>query len=227
MTGADGALGKYVTDRLVNDGWEIHAAVHNQKTQDELFVNFHGHINKRVFAYQCDITDASSVEAFFMHSGMADGLVHLAGGFVSNTELGTTSIFDFDKIIKLNTYATFLMLKFSMPILKMQRRGVIVTMGARPGIHPTAHNAVYASSKAAVIALTLAAAEEGRPVNVRANCIVPAVINTHANLQWGSEEESKKWTPPEDIADLITYLVSSKSTGVTGTVIPMYGKLHS
>lgn len=65
MTGADGALGKYVTDRLIAEGWEIHAAVHNTKTEEELMQNFHHHINHRVFPYLCDLTDQDSVERFF------------------------------------------------------------------------------------------------------------------------------------------------------------------
>ena len=226
MTGADGALGKYVTDRLINEGWEIHATVHNTKTEEELFHTFHHHINNRVFAYRCDLTDSSSVERFFLNSGVADGLVHIAGGFVANSDLGSTTIQDFDHIFKLNTYSTFLLLKYAMPILKMQNRGSIVTIGAKPGLHPTSKNAVYAASKAGVISLSQTAAEEGRGNNVRVNCIVPAVINTPSNLKWGSEEEAKKWTPPEDIGDLITYLVSPKSAGLTGAVIPMFGKLH-
>jgi len=227
MTGADGALGKYVTDRLIADGWEIHAAVHNTKTEEELLQCFHHHINRRVFPYLCDLTSQDSVERFFQNSGLADGLVHIAGGFVANEDIGSTTQRDFEYIFQLNTFSTFLLLKYAMPLLKMQGRGTVVTMGAKPAVHPTASNAVYAASKAGVIALSQTAAEEGRPFNVRVNCIVPAVINTPANLKWGNPEAAKKWTPPEDIADLISYLASTKSSGLTGAIIPMYGKLHS
>lgn len=227
MTGADGALGKYVTDRLIAEGWEIHAAVHNTKTEEELMQNFHHHINHRVFPYLCDLTEQESVERFFHNSGMADGLVHIAGGFVANEDFNSTTSNDFENIFRLNTYSTFLVLKYAMPILKMQGRGTIITMGAKPGLHPTSSNAVYAASKAGVISLSQTAAEEGRPFNVRVNCIVPAVINTPSNMKWGSEEAAKKWTPPEDIGDLISFLTSNKSSGITGAVIPMFGKLHT
>lgn len=227
LTGADGSLGKYVTDRLIADGWEVHAAVHNTKTEEELFQNFHHHINHRVFPHRCDLTDPDSVERFFHSSGVADGLIHIAGGFVANSDFASTTAKDFDFIFRLNALSTMLLFKYAMPVLKMQNRGAIVTVGAKPALYPTASNAVYAASKAAVIALSRSAAEEGRSHNVRVNCIVPAIINTPSNMKWGSEEEAKKWTPPEDIADLITYLVSPKSSGITGSVIPMFGKLHT
>ncbi|MGH2644490.1 MAG: SDR family oxidoreductase, partial [Chitinophagaceae bacterium] len=90
-------------------------------------------------------------------------------------------------------------------------------------LHVIAENAVYAASKAALIHLTLAAAEEGRPFHVRANVIAPAVIRTEANAKWAaSTKELEKWTSPEDIAKTISWLISENGESVTGTVIPMY-----
>lgn len=112
-----------------------------------------------------------------------------------------------------------------MPSLKALGKGSIVTIGAKPALHPVAANAVYTASKSAVIALTMAAAEEGRPFNVRANCIIPAALQTPGNLSWASKEQFETFTPLQDIADTILFLMSDEGRGITGTTIPMYHKI--
>ncbi len=76
-------------------------------------------------------------------------------------------------------------------------------------------------------ALTLSVAEELREFGVRANCILPATIKTLQNIEWAREMEAEKFTPPEQIADVIAFLISESGKGVTGTMIPMYNKINA
>jgi NAD(P)-dependent dehydrogenase (short-subunit alcohol dehydrogenase family) len=152
-------------------------------------------------------------------------LVHLAGGYKAGNSITDYSNDDFTFLMDLNTRPTFLLLKHLLPKFKAQQAGSIVTIGAKPALHAVAANAVYTASKSAVIALTMAAAEEGRNVNVRANCIVPAALQTPGNLSWASKEQFNTFTPLDDVADTILFLMSDQSRGVTGTIIPMYNKI--
>lgn len=99
-----------------------------------------------------------------------------------------------------------------------------MTIGAQSVLHPVPNRAAYSAAKSAVVSLTQSVAEEGRAHGIRANCILPSIINTPANREWGSPEEIQKWVTPEAIARTIADLLAP-TNDVNGAVIPMYGRL--
>lgn len=226
ITGADGALGRVVTQKLLSDGWILYASVMNEKSMKTLEEIFPQHIHKTLFAIQADLANEKDVRQLVSSVKNIFGLVHIAGGYKEGKSIADYSAEDFDFLINLNTRPTFLLLKEILPALKNNNAGAIVTIGAKPAIKPTKGNAVYAASKSAVITLTLSVAEECRQHNIRANTIVPDTLQTKNNLSWASEEQFQKFTKLEDVADTIAFLVSENGRGVTGMAIPMFGKLH-
>src|SRR5699024_7039057 len=138
------------------------------------------------------------------------------------------SMEDFQSLLSLNAISAFLLLRRVLPVMKKQKKGSIVMIGAKPALYPMGKNAAYAASKAALINLMQSAAEEGRPQNVRANVIVPAVIDTPENRKWVNEHsQTEKWTAPYDIARTISWLISEKGESITGTIIPMLNKMKT
>ena len=225
VTGADGGLGVSVVNQLLTDGWQVSAVVHHNDKIKPLQERFTG---AALSVQAADLTREEAVNGMISAIPSFQGIVHLAGGFIGGATLNDHPTTVFDRMFDLNTRSTFLLLSAVMPRLKKNKGGSIITVGAKPALHPSGENAVYAASKAALINLTLSAAEEGRSDQVRANVIVPAVIRTQSNLQWASsEKEAAKWTPPEDIASVISWLASEKSASVTGTVIPLYHGLKA
>jgi 3-oxoacyl-[acyl-carrier protein] reductase len=220
ITGASGGLGVPVTRRFLQDGWALHAAVHHREAADQLIRQFPGY---PIQASVVDITRRDEVEGWIDAVTDMDGLVHLAGGFRGGNELAASSDADYEFLFNLHARATFYLLAAVMPRLKQRGGGAIVTVAARTALRPGKEAALYAASKAAELTLTLAAAEEGRPYQVRANCIVPAVIRTPANMEGAPEKEIAKWTDPADIAECIVFLVSDRGRSVSGALIPMYG----
>lgn len=219
LTGASGGLGTSVLSQLWEDGWPVSAIIRNPDNVTSFRKRF-PEVGLQVLA--ADLTTEEGVAGIFSGTDAIYGVVHLAGGFTGAGTLAETTSDTFDRMFNLNIRSAFLVLQAAMPLLKPQG-GAIVTIGAKPALHPTGENAVYAASKAALINLTLSAAEEGRRDHVRANAIVPAVIRTKSNLAWASSpEEAEKWTPPEDIARVISWLLSDEGASVTGTIIPLY-----
>lgn len=227
ITGASGGLGLAVTQKLLDDGWDLQAAVTDDPASNILRDQFPAQYGKSLHAVKADLTEVSGVRDFISGYEQATALVHLAGGFRPGVSLGDSRDEDFDFLINLNARSAFLLLKAVMPQMIRLGEGSIVTIGARPVLHPVAGNAAYAASKAALVSLTLSAAEEGRPYGVRANCILPAVIRTQANIQGVAEKEWSKWTPPEDIAGTVCFLVSSSAKGLTGMRLPMYHRISA
>lgn len=227
VTGADGGLGIPVVTRLLSRGWHVTAFLRHEENGEKLKAHFNEEENKRLSLIFGDITLAEDIERGVSKIKDLAALVHLAGGFEGAATFAEHDVLVYNQMFDLNTRSTFLLLRAVLPVLKKQNHGSIVTMGAKPAIEPGINNAVYSASKAALINFTLTAAEEGRKNNVRANVIVPAVIRTAANLKWAtSKEEAKKWTAPEDIADVICWLIADESKMVTGTVIPMFNQIR-
>lgn len=226
VTGAAGGLGIPVVTRLLAEGWHVYAVSREPAgSKKDLFPEKD---RENLSWLSGDLTDAATVEQVAAEAGSPEALVHLAGGFQAGKMLSAYEEKAFDHLFALNVRSAFLVMRALLPSMKEARRGSIVTIGAKPAIHPGAVNAVYAASKAALVNLTLSVAEEGRGSGVRANVIVPAVIRTAANAQWASSpDELDKWTPPEDIAGVVSWLLSPAGESVTGSVIPMYHGLRS
>lgn len=228
LTGASGGLGIPVVSEILKESWQVFALVHSEESRERLQKWFPGEYDRQLQVLEGDVTLESDVMNALEKAGNITALVHLAGGFKGAQNMEDQTGADYERLFSLNVWAAFLLLKNVLPGMKRQKKGRIVTIGAKPALYPTGENAVYAASKAALTNLTLSAAEEGRACNVQANMIVPAVINTEENKKWaGKHTEIENWTPPEDIARTIAWLISENGTGVTGSIIPMFHKMPS
>ena len=103
------------------------------------------------------------------------------------------------------------------------RPWAIVHVGARNGIEALPGAAAYSVTKAALVHLTRILDSELRPFGVRANAVVPGVIDTPANRAVLSPETMQHAVTPEAIATVIAFLVSDDAAPVSGAVIPVYG----
>jgi NAD(P)-dependent dehydrogenase (short-subunit alcohol dehydrogenase family) len=79
-------------------------------------------------------------------------------------------------------------------------------------------------SKAAVLAFVRAIDVEYRDDGVRANAVLPSVIDTPANREQMPDADHAKWVPPAEIARVIRFLCSPESAPISGAAIPVYGR---
>jgi NAD(P)-dependent dehydrogenase (short-subunit alcohol dehydrogenase family) len=112
-----------------------------------------------------------------------------------------------------------------LPGMVSRRRGSIVLIGSRAAERPweSANAAAYAASKAAVVALASAAAEEVRSAAVRINVILPSTIDTPQNRAAMPNADPSRWVTPESIAQVARFLLSDAARDVSGAAIPVYG----
>lgn len=220
ISGAAGNLGAVVTQFFLEKGSNVHAACFNAEEEARLAKEF-----PSVTTCVCDLGSAQGVSTWFESAPiLPDTVVHLVGGIQAGKPLAETTDAMFDAMIALNARSTFLVLRQAMNVLSASG-GAIITVAAKAALHPEPNKSAYAAAKAAVISLTLTAAEEGKPHNIRANCIVPGILRTPANLTWAENGEEALWTPPEHVAQTIYALATT--SGMNGAVLPLYGKLPS
>ncbi len=228
LTGGSGGLGLSVVGELLEKDWTIIAYIRSDRSKAVLEGAFPDAMKEQIRTIKGDVTKEQDVVEALHQAGEIDALVHLAGGFKGAKSVTEQSESDYQALFSLNALSAFLLLKNVLPLMKRQERGSIVMIGAKPALYPSGENAVYAASKAALTNLILSAAEEGRSQNVRANLIVPAIIDTPENRKWAGENtKSQHWTPPEDIARTISWLISEEGSAVTGTIVPMFNKIKT
>jgi NAD(P)-dependent dehydrogenase (short-subunit alcohol dehydrogenase family) len=100
----------------------------------------------------------------------------------------------------------------------------VVCVSSRAAVVPFAGAAGYVTSKAAVLAFANAVAVEYRKQGVRANTVLPSVIDTPANRESMPKADHSKWVQPVEIARVIRFLCSSDSAPTSGGAIPVYGR---
>jgi NAD(P)-dependent dehydrogenase (short-subunit alcohol dehydrogenase family) len=100
----------------------------------------------------------------------------------------------------------------------------VVCVSSRAAVRPFAGAAGYITAKAALLALVEALAVEYRDDGVRANAVLPSVIDTPANRAGQPDADHSRWVPPERIADVIAFLCSAASAVTSGAAIPVYGR---
>ena len=219
VTGARGALGKVVADIAVSRGARIagidYAASQMPATPERIEIG------------GVDLSDAAqaktAVEAAARHFGRLDALVNIAGGFAYET-VGDGDITTWQRMHALNLLTALNTSRAALPHLAASKAGRIVNIGAMGALQAGAGIGPYAASKAGVHRLTEALASEWKG-KVTVNAVLPSTIDTKANRADMPEADFTKWVTPQELAEVILFLVSDAAGGVTGALIPVSGRV--
>ena len=151
-------------------------------------------------------------------------VVNLVGGYAAGPLVDETDPDEFERMLRLNLRPGFLLARAAMPRLVAAGGGAYVGVSARPALRPFAGAAAYVTAKAAVLAFVQALDADYRDQGVRANAIVPSVIDTPANRAAQPDADHSKWVQPAQIARVVRFLVSDDAAVTSGGAIPVYGR---
>jgi NAD(P)-dependent dehydrogenase (short-subunit alcohol dehydrogenase family) len=158
--------------------------------------------------------------------GRIDALVNIAGGFRWET-VADGSIETWDWLYTMNLRSAVSATKSALPHL-LRRSGElggrIVNVGAAAGTNAARGMGAYAAAKSGVSRLTEALAAELRDSGITVNAILPSIIDTPVNRAELPSGEFDRWVTPQQVADVIMFLLSSKSSAITGASIPLMGR---
>ncbi|MDP9135789.1 MAG: SDR family NAD(P)-dependent oxidoreductase [Actinomycetota bacterium] len=156
--------------------------------------------------------------------GPLTALVNLVGGFAAGKRLHEEPPEVMGKMLGLNLSTAVGASRAALPELIKSGGGAIVCVGTKTALQPFSGGAAYSISKAAVLALVTALDVEYREDGVRANAILPSVIDTPANRESMPDADFSAWVTPVEIARVIRFLCSAQSAPVSGARIPVYGR---
>ncbi|KAI0396106.1 NAD(P)-binding protein [Xylariaceae sp. FL0594] len=193
-----------------------------------------------------DVTSEESVNETLVRAtrlfGRVDHVVNSAGLGISTTrEIAEADTIEFKRLLDVNVTGTFLVLKCVSAVMRTQEprpndpsspdrgstRGTIVTLGSASSFASTPNMAQYTTSKFAVLGLTKNSALDNAAHGIRVNCVCPSWVQTPMVKQaidtvpgLGAQIDSAvplgRIAQPEEVADAVTFLLSSRSSYVTG-----------
>jgi NAD(P)-dependent dehydrogenase (short-subunit alcohol dehydrogenase family) len=197
----------------------------------------------RVIPFTADLSkpDAcvDSIRSALFALGGIDALISNAG-IVRSAPLSELDVETFDLLFQTNTRPTWLLGKAAYPALK-QSRGCIVATASIAGEHATPPLATYSASKAALIMLVRQMAIEWGPDGIRCNCVSPGPTYTRLTEGAFNDEDDpaqlrnrlrreaavplRKLGQPDEVAEAILFLASSKASHITGIDMAVDGGL--
>jgi NAD(P)-dependent dehydrogenase (short-subunit alcohol dehydrogenase family) len=219
ITGALGALGAVVAETAAARGARVagidHAPSKTAATPD------------RIELGDVDLSDAAAakkaIDAAAAHFGKIDALVNIAGGFTFET-IGDGDIKSWQRMYALNVLTALNTSRAAISYLQASPAGRIVNVGAMGALQAGSGMGPYAASKAGVHRLTEALAAEHKG-KITVNAVLPSTIDTATNRASMPKADFAKWVRPQELADVILFLVSDAASAVTGALIPVAGRV--
>jgi NAD(P)-dependent dehydrogenase (short-subunit alcohol dehydrogenase family) len=230
ITGAASGIGKAAARRLAGQGWEVFAL-------DVAPVAAAPNVTPLV----CDVADAASVATAFdrvaARAPKLDALICCAG-ILRIGPMAEMPVEEFDRVFAINTRGTWLCAKAAFPLLKAAAQpgtpARVVFLSSVAALRPKISSGAYAASKAAVSHLTRVIAVEWAEHGILVNALAPGTVDTpmvHAvsdpakagRYRTSGVSPVGRIASPDDVVDVIGFLLSDAARYVTGTTIPVDG----
>ena len=220
VTGADGGLGRYVTQAFLDAGATVVGL--SPKIQASAFPH------PAFVALPAEIATAESaqaaVETVVKRFRRIDVLAHLVGGFSGGKTVAETDDAGFRRMFDLNVNVAFYVLRATIPVMRSAGSGRIIAIGSRAAQDPGPGVGAYSASKAALVSLIRTVALENKDAGITANVLLPGTMDTPANRQSMPDADFSSWVQPASVAGLMLWLAGDAGNDVTGAAIPVYGR---
>lgn len=237
ITGASQGIGACIAKRLAQDGFNIainHYPSDSDRDKAQKVAEECRNIGVEAECFSADVSKYSDCEAMVKavkdRFGSIDALVNNAG-ITKDGLLARMKEEDYDSVIAVNQKSVFNMMKLVGSVMMRQKSGAIVSMASVVGMYGNAGQFNYSASKGAIISMTKTVAKELASRGVRANAVAPGFVRTPMTDALNEDQKNamlsiiamKRYAEPEEIASVVSFLVSKDSSYVTGQVIEVSG----
>lgn len=214
ITGGATGIGRAAAELFLQNGYEVFVTVH------ETPCTLAG-----VQSVPCDLRDLSQIEALFSQFARLDVLVNNAGVSLIR-QINDTTLADYEQVMQVNASAAFFCAKQAALLMLKRHSGSIINVSSVWGQLGASCEVAYSMSKAAVIGLTKALAQELAPSGITVNCVAPGIIDTRMNAPFDAQDLAQevpcgRLGTPQEAAQAIYAL--TQNPYITGQVLGVNG----
>jgi 3-oxoacyl-[acyl-carrier protein] reductase len=232
VTGASRGIGAAIAKALAAEGADVAITYEKSAESAAEVVGAIKAKGRKAVAIQADSADAAAVQASVDRTvtelGGLDILVNNAG-ILRLGELKDISIADIDALLDVNVRAQIIASKAALPHLG--KGGRIITIGSYFADRvPASVLGIYSATKSALVAFSKALARELGPKEITVNIVQPGSIDTDMNPAHGPTADTLRqfmalghYGKPDDIANAVAFLASSKAQYITGSALTVDG----
>lgn len=224
VSGGTGGLGRAVTAEFLGEGAAVVVTYRHQSEFDTLRSEAGAHAS-RLSGYAVDLTDDHAVRqlvaGIIAKHGRLDAAVNSVGGYAAGWKLWEMKPEVMDQMLALNLRSGYVLMRSVVPVMLEQGRGAIINVAAKAAVDHAGSAAAYAASKSAAVAMIDSLAADLKGTSIRANSILPSIIDTEANRRAMPSADFSKWPKPRDIARVILFLCSDDARVIRGAAIPV------
>lgn len=215
ITGGATGIGKACALLFQQKGYDVFITYHNTKPDYE------------VNAIQCDLGRLDDIQNLFNQVGDIDVLVNNAGVSLIKM-INDVTPDDYDSVTDVNERAVYFCSKYAALNMIKKQSGAIINISSIWGQLGASCESLYSMTKAGIIGLTKALAQELAPSGITVNCVAPGIIDTRMNSQF-SKEELEREVPvgrlgtPQEVANAVLFFaeneyVTAQILGVNGGI---------
>ncbi len=222
ITGSNGNLGSAVTRLFLDKGYRVVATVAHESEKKDL------EASDRLDVQVVNLMDEEAAQAF-VQSAIAkyqqiDAALLLAGGFAAGN-IAATAGGDLHKQIALNFETAYYVTRPLFQHMMEKNQGRIVFIGARPALLASqGHGALaYSLSKSLLFKLAELLNAEAKGKNVVVSVVAPSTIDTPSNRKSMPAADPSHWVKPQQLAEILEFIVSEKGDPFRETVLKVYG----
>ena len=216
ITGATSGIGRAITLRFANKGWNIICHYYSNEVEAQEL--------KKIIANLRSIAD--NLKEF-----QIDSIVNNAGTYMVSKHFSELTIDDISKTFMVNVFAPIVLTSSIFLSMKERRFGRIVNISSIAAKYGgSSYSMHYGCSKLAIEGVTKTLAKEGAEYNVFVNTVRAGVIDTEFHKKFPKDMKKrieivplKKMGSPHDIADMVYYLGSDKNNYITNETITIAG----